>query len=198
MNVDPSIILQLDQTDHMLNAVVTHYSETTHKGHYITTLFRNEQWIDCNDEVVSATNKVPEMGYLFFYDRVNDVPLALLSLPMGNPEEGMPTERPEFEENYLNQKGQTSDRNNKAKKPKFSSDSTNDFQRKRQKRKHSSAFKDKSGKNDLEEPSSSKFVKLEKEQEKFICKGCDKSYKLIHSHLVKTRYTIKCENALLT
>ena len=62
MDIKPSIILSLDETDYMLNAVVTHYGETTHKGHYITTLYRNGQWIDCNDEVVRPTNDVPKMG----------------------------------------------------------------------------------------------------------------------------------------
>lgn len=49
-----------------------HYGETTHKGHYITTLYRDGQWIDCNDEIVGVTNDVPKMGYLFFYDRVSE------------------------------------------------------------------------------------------------------------------------------
>ena len=29
----------------------------------------------------------------------------------------------------------------------------------------------------------------------FICKGCNKQYKLIRSHLVKSRTTLKCEDA---
>ena len=76
MDIQPSIILTLLDTDYMLNAVVTHYGRTTHEGHYITTLYRDGQWIDCNDEVVRPTNNVPEMGYLFFYDRVKNASVA--------------------------------------------------------------------------------------------------------------------------
>ena len=89
-DIDPSVILQLDQTDYMLNAVVTHYGRHTNEGHYITTLYQDGQWIDCNDEVVRPTNDVPEMGYLFFYDRVNQTPLALQSVTIGSTNVGIP------------------------------------------------------------------------------------------------------------
>ena len=66
MNVDPSIILPSVESEYMLNAVVTHYGETTSRGHYITTLYRDGRFIDCNDEVVAPATNDPKMGYLFF------------------------------------------------------------------------------------------------------------------------------------
>ena len=44
----------------------------SYSGHYVTTLFRDGQWIDCNDTVLSPATEAPAMGYLFFYDRVQE------------------------------------------------------------------------------------------------------------------------------
>merc|ERR1712079_601450 len=79
-NIEPSVILTIDGTVYSLNAVITHYGRHAQEGHYVSTLHRNGHWIDCNDEAVKLTNDVPKMGYLFFYDRVDNAPLALPSV----------------------------------------------------------------------------------------------------------------------
>ena len=39
-------------------------------------MFRNNEWVYCNDEIVSEPkNDVPKMGYLFVYDKVNQISL---------------------------------------------------------------------------------------------------------------------------
>ena len=203
MDIDPSIILQLNEADYMLNAVVTHYGETTHKGHYIATLYRNGQMIDCNDEVVRPTNKIPKMGYLFFYDRVKDLPLALPSVSVGNLEERIPIvlKSPSYEENS-------------------SSESTDHGLREKRKRIHSDNFEDEVGdefniparkthklqktcgqnalnqNNDLESPQTSKISeKLIKDKKPFVCKGCNKPYERIRAHLIRSKATTNCESA---
>merc|ERR1712062_44067 len=99
-------------------------------GHYVTTLYRNGQWIDCNDEVVTTTNEAPKMGYLFFYDKVSDAPLALPGLPIRIPEEDtlIIADGPASDENYSNQTEGMADQNNIDLQPRFSSDSTNQSQ----------------------------------------------------------------------
>ena len=39
------------------------------------------------------------------------------------------------------------------------------------------------------------MFKVDKHQDSFVCKGCNKPYQLLRSHLLRTRTTIKCENA---
>ena len=83
--IEPSVLLTLGNTIYSLNAVVTHYGRHLHEGHYVTTLWRNDQWICCNDDVVlGPTNEAPKMGYLFFYDRVDNGPLPLSGVSIGN------------------------------------------------------------------------------------------------------------------
>ena len=75
-DVMPSDFLNLGGTVYSLNAVITHFGKEPHKGHYIATLHRNGNWIDCNDDVVRPANGTPRKGYLFFYDKLNEIPLA--------------------------------------------------------------------------------------------------------------------------
>ena len=67
-NVEPSIVLSVNETEYSLTSVITHYGVSANKGHYINTLYQNQNWIDCDDEVVQSADDVPRMGYLFFYD----------------------------------------------------------------------------------------------------------------------------------
>ena len=76
MEIEPSIILHLEETFYSLNAVVSHFGTRTDNGHYIATLQR-DGWIDCNDTVVLPANGSPKMGYLFFYDKVSDAPSGI-------------------------------------------------------------------------------------------------------------------------
>ena len=91
--VEPSTILQKDEIVYSLNAVVTHFGRTTQDGHYIASLSRNGQWIHCNDDKVISepNNDVPDMGYLFFYDQVREIPLALPSVSTNVHEHGAST-----------------------------------------------------------------------------------------------------------
>ena len=74
--VEPSYLLQFDEAVYSLNAVVSHFGPNANQGHYITSLFRNNEWVYCNDEIVSEPkNDVPKMGYLFVYDKVNQISL---------------------------------------------------------------------------------------------------------------------------
>ncbi len=75
-DIEPSIVVTINETIYSLNAVATHYGPVANAGHYVTTLHKNSHWIDCDDEVVKSTKKAPTMGYLFFYDRVSEVPLG--------------------------------------------------------------------------------------------------------------------------
>ena len=59
--IEPSEILTIDETAYSLNAVVTHYGKKTNEGHYTTTLLRNGQWIDCNDEKIRLSISIPKM-----------------------------------------------------------------------------------------------------------------------------------------
>ena len=76
--VEPSVLLQFDDAAYSLNAVVTHFGSHVYEGHYITSLYRNNRWIHCNDEKISRPcNDVPKMGYLYFYDQI---PLPIQSV----------------------------------------------------------------------------------------------------------------------
>ena len=173
MDVEPSIILPLLESEYMLNAVVTHYGETTKKGHYITTLYRNGQWIDCNDEVVTPTNNVPNMGYLFFYDRVNNQPLTLPSIPI---------DIPEVATTIVTEHISSSNFRSESKSPNI------------KKRKKSENF---------DEPNDGKPAKKQKQapntsseglMETFMieCKICKKAFKNIHRHLFSKKGKTDC------
>ena len=75
-DVMPSDFLNLGGTVYSLNAVITHFGKEPHKGHYIATLHRSGNWIDCNDDIVRPAYGTPRKGYLFFYDKLNEIPLA--------------------------------------------------------------------------------------------------------------------------
>ena len=87
VNIEPSVILSINETIYSLNAVVTHYGANPRKGHYIATLHKNGHWIDCNYVVVKPANNDPRMGYLYFYDRVDNERLALPDISRNNVEE---------------------------------------------------------------------------------------------------------------
>ena len=76
MDIEPSDFLNLGGTVYILRAVISHYGNEPHKGHYIATLYSNGNWIDCNDDTVGPATVTPQMGYLFFYDKLNEIPLA--------------------------------------------------------------------------------------------------------------------------
>ena len=73
----PSPVLQFEDEAYSLNAVLTHIGKDVYEGHYITSLFKDGRWIHCNDLKVSRLrNDVPIMGYLFFYDKIGQMPLT--------------------------------------------------------------------------------------------------------------------------
>ena len=79
--VEPTPLLHYEQgnTVYALKSVVTHFGPHTNVGHYITALHINDsQWIYCNEEIISMPRReAPKMGYLFVYEKIYDIPLAL-------------------------------------------------------------------------------------------------------------------------
>ena len=50
-------------------------------------MFRDGQWLECNDSVLTSTLEAPKMGYLFFYEKVQEIHQGLDDMSNDIPEE---------------------------------------------------------------------------------------------------------------
>jgi ubiquitin carboxyl-terminal hydrolase 5/13 len=58
--------------NYKLVAFISHIGTSTMVGHYVCHILQNDRWILYNDEKVSLSEHPPkELGYLYFYKRVN-------------------------------------------------------------------------------------------------------------------------------
>jgi ubiquitin carboxyl-terminal hydrolase 5/13 len=58
--------------NYKLVAFISHIGTSTMVGHYVCHILHNDRWILYNDEKVSLSENPPkELGYLYFYKRVN-------------------------------------------------------------------------------------------------------------------------------
>lgn len=56
-----------------LMALVSHIGTSTHCGHYVAHVRKNERWVIFNDSKVGASSNPPkDMGYLYFFERIQE------------------------------------------------------------------------------------------------------------------------------
>nr|AFK40689.1 unknown [Lotus japonicus] len=56
-----------------LMGVVSHSGTSVHCGHYVAHILKDGRWVIFNDDKVGASISPPkEMGYLYFYERLNE------------------------------------------------------------------------------------------------------------------------------
>ncbi|PKA50764.1 Ubiquitin carboxyl-terminal hydrolase 14 [Apostasia shenzhenica] len=56
-----------------LLALVSHMGTSTHCGHYVAHIRKDGRWVIFNDTTVGASTNPPiDMGYLYFFERIND------------------------------------------------------------------------------------------------------------------------------
>lgn len=63
---------------HLLDAgyrligIVSHIGTSTQCGHYVAHIFKDGRWVIFNDDKVGASVNTPkDMGYLYFFERLN-------------------------------------------------------------------------------------------------------------------------------
>ena len=212
-DLDPSIILTLDESLYSLNTVITHYGKVN-KGHYISTLYRDGQWIECDDSSVETKNTVPMQGYLFFYDRV-ETQLVQRGISIDDVEEQTSLLVSEYlsqekcdleyqkEKEYLNDGKNASLKEKSTHKRIEIEDSDMSIEENMTKvlkknedhvSVHKSESKNLAG-NSQSTPKkhgNPRHVEISKEKKLFSCKSCKEPVKNLPYHLSKTKDTLGC------
>ena len=204
MDVDPSIILTLDETDYMLNSVVSHYGRTTHEGHYITTLYRDGQWIEIDDHSVVTKHDDPLQGYMFFYDRV-ETQMIQHGVSFDSPQSSSQEEHVKSKECLNDGEYSSLKEKNSSKREEIEDSDTEENIQKMSKKNevHGSVHtvKDNNLYSKLNKDTSSTSKKLgssnhlekiDGEKNLIICKNCSKNVKNLPLHLSKTKETLGC------
>lgn len=59
-------------TGYRLIGIVSHIGTSTQCGHYVAHIFKDGRWVIFNDDKVGASVNPPkDMGYLYFFERLN-------------------------------------------------------------------------------------------------------------------------------
>lgn len=59
--------------EYRLLGLVSHMGTSTQCGHYVAHIYKNGRWVIFNDEKVGASKDPPkDMGYLYFFERINN------------------------------------------------------------------------------------------------------------------------------
>lgn len=59
-------------TGYRLIGIVSHIGTSTQCGHYVAHIFKDGRWVIFNDAKVGASVNPPkDMGYLYFFERIN-------------------------------------------------------------------------------------------------------------------------------
>lgn len=59
-------------TGYRLIGLVSHIGTSTHCGHYVAHIRKDGRWVIFNDDKVGASKNPPiDMGYLYFFERID-------------------------------------------------------------------------------------------------------------------------------
>jgi uncharacterized UBP type Zn finger protein len=62
----------LFSTGYRLTGIVSHIGTSTHCGHYVAHILKDGRWVIFNDNKVGASINPPkDMGYLYFFERLD-------------------------------------------------------------------------------------------------------------------------------
>lgn len=67
-----TFVLNFLDAGYRLMGIVSHMGTSTHCGHYVAHVLKDGRWVIFNDTKVGASVNPPkDLGYLYFFERIN-------------------------------------------------------------------------------------------------------------------------------